>query len=46
MYDVIKGLVLIHRKGFIHKDIKPDNIMITKNLKAKIGDFGIAIPIK
>ena len=32
----------IHKKGVFHKDIKPDNILFTKNGKIKLSDFGIA----
>ncbi|MCW8139436.1 MAG: serine/threonine protein kinase, partial [Planctomycetota bacterium] len=40
--DVCKGLERAHALGIIHRDIKPDNIMISKSGQVKIADFGIA----
>ena len=40
--DICKGLKEIHRKKIIHKDLKPDNLFLTNDLKVKIGDFGIS----
>ncbi len=40
--QICAGLEHAHKKGIIHKDIKPHNIMITREGTLKITDFGIA----
>ncbi|RME86197.1 MAG: serine/threonine protein kinase, partial [Planctomycetota bacterium] len=40
--QVVQGLAAAHGEGFIHRDIKPDNIMIDQEGNAKITDFGLA----
>jgi casein kinase II subunit alpha len=43
MYKILKILHIIHTCGFIHRDIKPQNIIIEKNTnKIYLIDFGIA----
>lgn len=36
----IKGLLYLKDRSIIHLDFKPNNILISKDLKAKITDFG------
>lgn len=36
------GLAVIHRRGLVHRDIKPGNLMVTEDGTTKIADFGIA----
>lgn len=40
--DVLAGLAYAHRAGVIHRDIKPGNIRVSREGKAKIMDFGVA----
>ena len=40
--QITKGLAEAHRLGVVHRDLKPQNIMIDKDGNAKIMDFGIA----
>lgn len=39
--DIASGLYDIHKKNFIHADLKPDNVLIDHNFTAKISDLGI-----
>lgn len=39
--QALEGLAAAHKEGFVHRDIKPHNILLHRN-RAKISDFGLA----
>jgi len=43
LLQVTEGLGYAHRKGIIHRDMKPENIMVATDGTAKIMDFGLAL---
>eukprot|EP01062_Namystynia_karyoxenos_P077349 TRINITY_DN7763_c0_g5_i1.p1 TRINITY_DN7763_c0_g5~~TRINITY_DN7763_c0_g5_i1.p1 ORF type:complete len:546 (+),score=133.89 TRINITY_DN7763_c0_g5_i1:113-1639(+) len=42
MYQILCGLRAIHCANVVHRDLKPDNIFVSKDCSLKIGDFGLA----
>ncbi|MCC7510840.1 MAG: protein kinase [Planctomycetes bacterium] len=40
--QVARGLAYAHKRSVVHRDIKPDNLLILNNGRVKISDFGVA----
>ena len=41
--EIIEGVQALHKLGFIHRDLKPDNILIEVSGHIKLCDFGSAV---
>lgn len=40
LQQILKVLSYIHEKGYAHFDVKPENILLSKNFSIKLTDFG------
>jgi len=41
---IAEGVGLLHEKGYVHRDIKPNNIFLSETGRLVLGDFGIIFP--
>jgi serine/threonine protein kinase len=43
LFEILSGVYFLHKNNYIHRDLKPDNILIDKNDHIRIGDFGMIL---
>lgn len=50
LYQLLRGLAVCHSRGIMHRDLKPQNLLVNRTGQLKIADFGLArafsVPVK
>lgn len=44
--DLLSALQHLHSQGFVHLDVKPANVFVTRSGRLKLGDFGLLIELQ
>ena len=46
LWQIVDALTYIHEKGFVHQDIKPENLLVGEDNGILLADFGIVTLIR
>jgi Protein kinase domain len=41
--EVCRGLAYVHRRGYVHRDVSPRNVLVSTDGEVKLSDFGVAL---
>ena len=41
--ELCRGLAYVHRRGFVHRDVSPRNVLVSVEGEVKLSDFGVAL---
>jgi hypothetical protein len=41
--ELCRGLSYVHRRGFVHRDVSPRNVLLSTDGEVKLSDFGVAL---